>query len=218
MENSVDLSMDAVKLSLSLPLYSDPLVKRTYANRFTSFSLDHLAGAEWPTDYTSDVTGYTWKANLSFSLPSSWKSGLLDTLTISSAQASAVYTWLSKTVSTHTGSRRLPYQVLPPQWGDAFQFREKQDTTASAVGQAKDKTGDESYRNRLLSGAYRPENAENASIATSERYIRLSYTLSENFTQSAKSVSNVFDWDETHYLYSLSKEVWFSIRSPIRTC
>ncbi|MFA6775784.1 MAG: hypothetical protein WCR76_05905, partial [Sphaerochaetaceae bacterium] len=206
MENSVDLSMDAVKLSLSLPLYSDPLVKRTYANRFTSFSLDHLAGAEWPTDYTSDVTGYTWKANLSFSLPSSWKSGLLDTLTISSAQASAVYTWLSK---NSIYAYRLSSVTVPSftatMGGTLFSFGKKQDTTASAVGQAKDKTGDESYRDRLLSGAYRPKNAENASNTTSERYIRLSYTLSENFTQSAKSVSNVFDWDETHYLYSLSK-------------
>jgi hypothetical protein len=216
LDSSLKFSASGLNLTLSLPLYSDPSVKRTYANRFTGFSLDHLAGATWPTDYTSDITSYTWKANLSFTLPEAKKTKLLDSLSISAAQASAVFTWrsLDSQYAYRVSSVTLPSftasmggtlfsTVKTPDSKKETTPPEQEQEPSPAEKPASEETADVTLQN-LLKTAFRPT-VSTRSTTTGTRYAKLTYSLNEQFTQSASSVSNQFDWDATHYLYSLTR-------------
>ncbi|MCH3919694.1 MAG: hypothetical protein LKE39_04320 [Sphaerochaeta sp.] len=212
LDSSLKFSASGLNLTLSLPLYSDPSVKRTYANRFTGFSLDHLAGATWPTDYTSDITSYTWKANLTFNLPGEKKTKLLDSLSISAAQASAVFTWrsLDSQYAYRVSSVTLP-SFTASMGGTLFSTVKEAGTKKRRLHRnltnrrkpASEETADVTLQN-LLKTAFRPTVATR-SATTGTRYAKLTYSLNEQFTQSASSVSNQFDWDATHYLYSLTR-------------
>jgi len=208
-EDTLKYTSEFANMTIQMPLYSDPKVKRTYANRFTSFSIDHLMGAEWPTDYTSDVTSYTWKANLSLSLPSAWKSKLLDTLSVSSAQASAAYSWLFKdsTYAYRLSSVTVP-DVTATMGGTIFDFsgETKADEQKKKTEEQVDSTAQrDEYADAMLKDAYRANTASSAGLSEKRRFAKLTYSLSEKLNQTAKSVSNTFNWDATHYLYSLLK-------------
>jgi hypothetical protein len=94
LDSSLKFSASGLNLTLSLPLYSDPSVKRTYANRFTGFSLDHLAGATGRRT-TPATSPAILEGEPELHASRSEETKLLDSLSISAAQASAVFTWRS---------------------------------------------------------------------------------------------------------------------------
>ncbi len=108
---STDIDTDIVDFSLSMPLYSDPGVMRIYGNRLTSFSLDALFGSsqEFPTDYRSDITSYTWKAGGKFTFPKGVASPYITKLEISKLDAIATFQW----DSSSTNSYKISSLTLP---------------------------------------------------------------------------------------------------------
>ncbi len=64
----MDYSYDDLKMSVSMPILSDPAVRVDFLNRNTAFSLDSMFGTTqyFPSTYSSQTT-YTWTADASYS-------------------------------------------------------------------------------------------------------------------------------------------------------
>lgn len=207
LESSLGFHTNMLSLDISLPLYSDPKVKRTYMNRFTRFSLDHLWGAEWPTDYSSEITSYTWKAsgnlNLSFGKA-------LESLKVSSAEATALWKW-KKNLDEGTYGYQLTKVTLPElkasMKGTLFSFSE----TKAAEEESEEKPEAEVDElivdplvREMLKSAYRLKN-ERKTSAPKSRSLALTYTVDERLTQNGTTYKDEFDWDATRYRYSQTK-------------
>ena len=220
LDSSLVLDTENIDLKFTFPLYSDPKVKRAFGNRFTAFSLDSLFGAEWPTDFSSDITSYTWSASGSFTLPKAWKTGFLDTFIVSTAKASAVYNWNMPTSMTEYGYHL--YSVVIPELTakiggtlfDSTTINKKKDTSTDKEEKKYNDsqaelsslltTTNDDFVNKMLADAYRSK-TESETKNEKGGYAKLYYTVDEKLSQSAKSVSNIFSWDSTHYLYNLTK-------------
>jgi len=57
-------------ININLPIVSDPLVRKTYSNRLSTFNLDALwnSNQTFPSTFTSDVTAYSWSLDSKFNL------------------------------------------------------------------------------------------------------------------------------------------------------
>lgn len=202
LESEIKLDTQVLDLDLVLPLYSDPRVKRTYTNRFTRFSLDHLWGAEWPETYTGEVTDFTWKASGSFSLPSSWRVPLLDTLRVSTAEASARYKWQRKDGEY---AYRL-YAVTVPDLsatagGTLFSWNEQPRSFEERKTEEPAHRSDDPLVDRMLQSAYRADSVPTAS-SSSGRSAALTWRVDERMNQTGATVGDEFDWEGTRYLSS----------------
>ncbi len=107
---SAKLDTSIVDLTLTMPLYSDPSMQRLYGNRLTAFSIDALFGSsqDFPTDYSSDITSYTWRAGGKLSLPKDIASPYISKLEISKFDAAVTFQWKSVPQSS---SRIYSYQI-----------------------------------------------------------------------------------------------------------
>ncbi|MDY4609292.1 MAG: hypothetical protein SPD11_01595 [Sphaerochaetaceae bacterium] len=113
---SAKLDTKIVDLTLDIPLYSDPSMQKLYGNRLTSFSLDALFGStqSFPTDYSSDITSYTWKAGGKLSLPTEIASPYISKLEISKFDTSATFQWKTVAGSSPTiYSYQISSMTLP---------------------------------------------------------------------------------------------------------
>lgn len=101
-------------LSITMPYYSDPAVRRLYGNRLTAFSFDSLFGKrqEFPSDYTGDVRSYTWKANGSFIFPTKIFGKYIQQAKVSTLNASIDWNW-GKDTNTSLYSYRVQKLTLP---------------------------------------------------------------------------------------------------------
>ncbi len=101
-------------LNITMPFYSDPTVRRLYGNRLTAFSFDALFNKrqEFPSDYTGDVRGYTWKANGSFTFPTKIFGNFIKVAKISTLNVSIDWNWGEDT-STSLYSYRVQKLTLP---------------------------------------------------------------------------------------------------------
>lgn len=217
-ESEVALKTQTLSLTLSMPLYSDPKVKRAYTNRFTSFSMDHLWGADWPTTYSSEVTTYTWKASGTFKLPAWWDNNLLKNLSVTTAEASATYKWLRDSDSNTYGyvlnSVTLP-SLKATMGGTIFSFSEEgtnvpatktqveQEEEAEHVRKASEVSADPLV-NAMLESAFKAHSST-STTTKKPRSVALTYSLSENLTQTGSSQNNTFDWEDTRYRYNQTK-------------
>lgn len=57
-------------INITVPIVSDPLVRKTYSNRLSTFNLDALwnNNQTFPTTYSSDITTYSWVLDSKFNL------------------------------------------------------------------------------------------------------------------------------------------------------
>jgi hypothetical protein len=94
-ETEIAVDTDRLDFTFSFPLYSDPEVKQVYGNRLTTFSVTSLLGMyqSFPSDYSSDITSYTWSAEGSYKAPVSGLSPYIETLELDSLEASVEYDW-----------------------------------------------------------------------------------------------------------------------------
>lgn len=108
---SAKLDTSIVDLTLTMPLYSDPSMQRLYGNRLTAFSIDALFGSsqDFPTDYSSDITSYTWRAGGKLSLPRDIASPYISKLEISKFDAAVTFQW--KSVPPQSSPQIYSYQI-----------------------------------------------------------------------------------------------------------
>lgn len=113
---SAKLDTDIVDLSLTIPLYSDPFMQKLYGNRLTSFSLDSLFGLsqKFPTDYSNNITSYTWTAGGKLSLPKDIAAPYISKFEISKFDASVTFQWKSVSGASPTVySYQISSMTLP---------------------------------------------------------------------------------------------------------
>ncbi len=113
-ENKFVVDTSWADLSITMPFYSDPSVRRLYGNRLTSFSFDSLFGKrqEFPTDHMNDVNSYIWKANGSFNFPTQIFGNFIKVARISTINASMDWQWEKDTASS-LYSYRVQKLTLP---------------------------------------------------------------------------------------------------------
>lgn len=109
---AVKLDTSIADLTIAMPLYSDPAMQRLYGNRLTSFSMDALFGSaqEFPTDYSGDITTYTWRAGGKLSLPRGLASPYITRLELSKLDAAVTFQWL-KDISSDPSGKTYSYKV-----------------------------------------------------------------------------------------------------------
>lgn len=104
------LSIDA-----SYPVYSDNRVLMDFGNRLSGFSIDPLLfqNPEFPSTYTSEISSISRGISLSYSLPSSYVSKYLTSLSISSLRIRELLTWDSSSSRDNRYSYKMDDIDLP---------------------------------------------------------------------------------------------------------
>ncbi len=203
-EHSIKLDTTYADISLVVPYYSDPKVKRLYANRLTMFSFDAPLGKtqEFPTDFNSDVTSFTIKLAGSFTLPKTLLFPVVKSLTVSDLGALAKWDWQRQ----DNEYRYVLKQVVIPQLqmnlaGDVISYSTPvQAKTTKTLEQA------ELELPALLSPAYKTVTASNQkSPVAATRDFTFSYSIDQKVTHSFTDTTNALDWDDDAYLYSFTK-------------
>ncbi len=187
--NSVDVSSSFADLRLSLPMYSDPYVLRQYSNRLTSFSIDSILGGtqEFPATRTSTVSNYEARLSGSIRLPSSLTNDYIKTLRISNISADADFSWSGTEHRYEVSDITLPAFTLTMS-GDLFNLSSSEKSDEGEESEEFDLTEQFIIENPLLYDLYILEKEEERSVFGSGSYLRLSYNLSERF-------SNQFEYD-----------------------
>ena len=113
--NTVVLDTSWADLSITMPFFSDPRVRLVYGNRLTAFSFDSLFGKrqEFPSDFTSEVGSYTWKANGSFNFPTQAFGSFIKVAKISTLNASIDWQWGPDTNIPSLYSYRVQRLTMP---------------------------------------------------------------------------------------------------------
>ncbi|WP_320129286.1 hypothetical protein [uncultured Sphaerochaeta sp.] len=228
-ESKFNIDTSWADVSLLLPFYSDPKVKRVYGNRLTSFSIDSLFGTnqEFPTDYTSDITSYTWIAKGTFNIPVSSLSPFISSLNITTLDASINYTWqkVDGEYGYFIDSITLP-EINATMEGTLFSFERN---LASNTSDIKKTTSKNTYEKQLglakkrlssnassftydsevpLDAPYRTEESQKLNTASrteKKQSISLGYTVGEKYYYTAEATDGyISDWESTKEVYNLT--------------
>ncbi|MFA5447257.1 MAG: hypothetical protein WC233_03150 [Sphaerochaeta sp.] len=194
---------------LSLPLYSDPSVKRTYANRLTGFSIEGALGKqmEFPTDFTGDITTADWTLVSSFTLPTGWSAPYLSSLSISSLRATAKRRY--KLEDGEYGYQITELNIPELQMrasGTLFSFRRnlnKKEEQPSAVKEI------ELPKDPLLAPIFGQTVAKRSVSSTARQELALSYNLEQRFNQRLDPTEGTME-----YRYSFSKATFTFFATP----
>ncbi|AEV28211.1 hypothetical protein SpiGrapes_0353 [Sphaerochaeta pleomorpha str. Grapes] len=231
-ETKLLLDTSWADLSILIPFYSDPKAKRIYANRLTSFSVDSLFGAnqEFPSDFSSDISSFTWIAKGSFKLPVENLSPYVKSLEITTLNASINYSW--QTVDGEYGyfinSVMLP-ELSAKMTGTLFSFSRQIETKKKKTTEAETVT---TYERQLslankrffdseakftfaapvtLEDPYRKVTVASTSETKetdNTQYISLGYTIDEKYYYSLEATEGyISDWESSKEIYNLTKGV-----------
>ena len=227
-DTKLTLDTSWADMTIQLPLYSDPKVKRLYANRLTSFSFDSLLGStqEFPTDYLSDITSFTWNADGTFDLSSKVLQPYVSSFKITTMSAKIKWAWKKPNDSYNFFIQEVTLPELKATLsGELFSLSRNigEKTTSSSkdlsdveqlLQEEKERWGtdgslfslnpnlDEPYRKSIAE----VENSATEETTTQKQSISLGYTIDEKFIYSleADSLSDI-DWNSNSYLYNLTK-------------
>ena len=213
-------------LSITVPFYSDPSVRRLYGNRLTAFSFDSLFGKrqEFPSDFSSDVRSYTWKANGSFNFPTSIFGDYIKVAKISTLNASIDWNWGKDPISS-LYSYRIQKLILPElqatvsgylfSWERTLENKRESKAKPSSTGTAElgaIQTNKPFSLDATLEKAYIPTLApKKRSVPTGmKQSITLGYSIDEKFVYS---VANLEDpnatWDTNKNIYTATTPTIF---------
>ncbi len=212
-EHSLKLDTTYADIRLDVPYYSDPKVKRLYANRLTMFSFDAPLGKtqEFPTDFNSDITSYTWKLASSFKLPKTVLSPYLTTLTISSLSAQARWDWQSENSEY---SYVLKDVVIPEL---------QMNISGSLLSLSSPIEAKKAEKIEMASLELPPlvPKAYETAIAGAQktktgatRDLAFTYSIDQKLTHSLTQTTSVLDWEDDAYLYSFTKGSFVLSASP----
>lgn len=89
------LNLKNGNFSFSFPIISDPKVRKTYGNRLSTFTIDSLwkSNQSFPTNYSSDITKYSWFLDANYSLKPESLSPYISQINLSSLEAQVDYKW-----------------------------------------------------------------------------------------------------------------------------
>jgi len=226
-DTKLTLDTSWADLTLQLPIYSDPKVKRLYANRLTNFSFDSLLGAaqEFPTDYLSDITNFTWKADGKFDLSPAIVKPYISSFKITTMNAKIKWNWEKHDDVYQYFIQEVTLPELQASMnGELLSFsrnlKGKADVSSKKLSEAEqllqdektrwasddnvftlDSSLDEPYRNDLSNTE---KNSEDSTVL--KQSISLGYSIDEKFTYSVDEDGLIdMDWDANSYLYNLTK-------------
>ena len=199
-------------LSITMPFYSDPTVRRLYGNRLTAFSFDALFGKrqEFPSDYTGDVRNYTWKANGSFIFPTQIFGKFIKVAKISTLNASVDWHW-GKDTNTSLYSYRVQKLTMPElqatisgeliSWSRPLgQVKPKQEET-----EEKQKPLEPFSLDATLEKAYIPKiTTKTKAVPTDlKQSITLGYSVDEKLIYSAANLEEATaTWEKNKNVYT----------------
>jgi len=216
--NTFTVDTSWADLSITMPFYSDPLVRSLYGNRLTAFSFDSLFGKrqEFPTDITSDVNGYTWKANGSFNFPTTIFGNYIKVAKISTLKASIDWNW-GRDTNTTLYSYRVQKLTLPElqatisgelfSWSRPLEQKIEPDgiQTSQEETEAKQKPLEPFSLDATLDKAYVPILATKTKVAPTglKQSITLGYSLDEKVVFSAANLDeSTATWDNNKNIYT----------------
>jgi len=216
--NTFVLDTSWADLSMTMPFYSDPTVRRLYGNRLTAFSFDSLFGKsqEFPTDYSSDVRSYTWKANGSFTFPTKIFGNLIKIAKISTVNASIDWNW-GKDTTTSLYSYRVQKLTMPELQatisGELFSWSRPLGQkvqgegiqTSQEASDAKQKTLEPFDLDDTLDKAYVPTLATKTKTDTAglKQSITLGYSVDEKLIYSATNLEEAnTTWETNKNIYT----------------
>ncbi len=82
-------------INIKVPIVSDPLVRKTYSNRLSTFNLDALwnSNQTFPSTYNSDVTAYSWSLDSKFNLKIDSLSPYIEKIQVNKFDSEIDYEW-----------------------------------------------------------------------------------------------------------------------------
>ncbi len=196
LQSSLALDSKVFDVKLDMPLYSDPLVLKHYANRLTSFSIAALRGSQdFPDSYANDVASMTWQLTASADIPTGTLASYVSSLKISQAGARAV--WKARPSSQGPGyvlsSLVLP-EINATLAGTVLSLGATKQAMASKVQSTqpvKVPTGLEGYG---VAEPYRKAVAATSTVAqgqVSGSYLKLSYSVNPVLSHSIVNMESV---------------------------
>jgi len=212
-EHTLKLDTNLLDVRLDLPYYSDPKVKRLYANRLSMFSFDAPLGKaqEFPTDFNNDITSYTWKLAGSFSLPKTALFPYLNSLNISNLSAQAKWDW-QKEDSTY--SYVLKNVVIPELQANISGSLLSLSSPIEAKKAEKVQTASLELP-PLVPKAYETglSDAQKSKVGAN-RNLSFTYSIDQKLTHSLTATTTALDWEDDAYLYSFTKGSFVLSASP----
>ncbi len=187
---SATLNLKSSSLSLTLPIISDPLVRKTYGNRLSSFSLDALwSDQNFPTTYTSSINSYSWLFDANLKIPADLLNPFIDTVKINKLKANIDYRWREE---NNSYSYLIEKMTLPQVEfyisGKLVDIEQKEKEGVEENVEQNDEVA------RILNELYKSSIKEEAPSSSLSNY-NLSYNLKNNFYYN----NNVFDKKEEIY-------------------
>ena len=216
--NTFRVDTSFADLSITMPFYSDPSVRRLYGNRLSSFSFDALFGKrqEFPSDYTGDVNSYTWRANGSISFPTAIFGNYIKQAKISTLNATIDWQW-QRNQTDSLYSYRVQKLTLPELQasisGEFFTWSRSLEKPKDRGGIQKEQNGDLSSKlpsspfelDPTLEKAYIPTLATKKKASPKEmmQSITLGYSVDEKLIFSAANLNEInATWDTNRNFYT----------------
>ena len=215
-KNNILVDTSWADLSITMPFYSDPSVRRLYGNRLTAFSFDSLFGKrqEFPSDYSGDVSSYTWKAKGTFNFPTTIFGNFIKIAKISTLNASIDWLWGIDS-NTSLYSYNVQKLTLPELQatisGELFSWsRDLEDTTQPETNQNEtngNKTSNEPFSlDDTLAEVYVPTLSAKTKTLPSgtKQSITLGYSVNE------KLIYSVADLEDSDTTWDMNKKFYTS--------
>lgn len=203
-EHMLKLDTTHADIRLDVPYYSDPKVKRLYANRLTLFSFDAPLGKEqeFPTAFTSDISSYTWKLTGSFQLPKTALSPYVTSLAITNLSAQAKWDWQKE---NNEYTYVLKNVVIPELQANIS--GSLLSLTSSIETKKAEKVPTASLElPPLVPKAYETalSDAQKTKV-DANRNLSFTYSIDQKLTHSLTATTAALDWEDDAYLYSFTK-------------
>jgi len=95
LEFKTTLNIKDGKLEFYIPLISDPKVKKTYANRLSTFTIDSLWDSDktFPSSYDSDIMSYTSYLKANYKYSPKFLKPIISLININEIEAKVDYNW-----------------------------------------------------------------------------------------------------------------------------
>ncbi len=196
--NKVDYSDHGFTFSADIPFYSDNSVMYDLGNRLTGFSMDALFGLSqnFPTDYSSSISSFKRSIELSYRLPSSLRTNLLSSLTISDLDITSTHRWRrSGTVYSYVLEEVALPKFSASASGRLFGLETERlpDAGTGRNGVETDALDAFILSDPLLFPMYQPSVSQSHSNSGERYYFNYDYSISESLGNTYDFTNGVFD-------------------------
>lgn len=207
--NALTVDTSWADLQVSLPFYSDPTVKRLYANRLSTFAIDSLFGKkqEFPSDYLSDIGSFTWKANGSFDFPTKVFGELVQSAKITTLNALIDWRWEQQdSLYSYVVQKVTLPELQGLISGQIFSWTQPIASKATSGETKAIPTGTFALDDTLAKAMVpTPTTKTKTQASAMNRSISLGYSVEEKLLYSANNLDEDSNWDNSRYFYTYTK-------------